>query len=48
MKNSIDQKTGNAEIKKVGHTASSQFGTNPNAQPKGKSAPHDLEVPAKG
>lgn len=35
MQKSIKAKTGNADIKKVGHTVSNRFGTNPNAQMKG-------------
>lgn len=35
---------GNAPIKKQGHTTNSQFGSNPNAQPKGRSSARDLGV----
>lgn len=37
MKQSIDSKTGTAPIKKVGHTYSNVFGSEPNAKVKGRS-----------
>jgi len=35
---------GNAPIQRQGQTTNSQFGSNPQAQPKGRSAPRDLQV----
>jgi hypothetical protein len=40
----IESKTGNAVIKKVGHTASNQHGSNENAKVKGRSAVRELNV----
>lgn len=37
MEHSIKSKTGNAPIKKVGHTTSGVFGSEPNAKVKGRS-----------
>lgn len=37
-------KTGNASIHKQGHTATSKFGSDPNAQVRGKEAPRDLSA----
>lgn len=46
----ISSGTGNAQIKRQGHTAVSGYGANPNAQPKGKAAekPRDLKVGRSG
>lgn len=41
---SIKSKTGNAPIKKVGHTASNRFGTNPDARVKGNVTSRDLGI----
>jgi hypothetical protein len=35
MEKSIKSKTGNAEVKKIGHSFSGQHGNNPNAQRRG-------------
>ena len=35
---------GNAPIQKQGQTTNGQFGSNPNAQPKGRSSARDLNV----
>lgn len=35
---------GNAPIQKQGHTSNNQFGSNPNAQPKGRSSARDLNI----
>lgn len=37
MKQTIQSNTGNAPIKKVGHTTSGVFGSEPNAKVKGRS-----------
>lgn len=38
MKQSIESKTGNAPITKVGHTYSGKFGSEPNAKERGRSS----------
>lgn len=43
-KPTISSKTGKASITKVGHTAGSRFGTNPNAQVKGNTSTRDLGI----
>lgn len=43
-KPSISSKTGSAPIVKVGHTASNQFGSNPDAKVKGRSSSRDLSA----
>jgi hypothetical protein len=42
MPKTISSKTGNAPIVKVGHTASNQFGSNPDVKTKGRSASREL------
>lgn len=37
----ITAKTGNAEIKKLGHTSSNQFGQNPRLKAKNRTAPRN-------
>lgn len=41
-KPTISSKTGNAKIVKTGHTASNQYGSNPDVTVKGRSASRDL------
>lgn len=46
MKQTIDSKTGSAPIKKVGHTFSGVFGSEPNAKVKGRpTEPTDITFP---
>ncbi|GIV04108.1 MAG: hypothetical protein KatS3mg015_2938 [Fimbriimonadales bacterium] len=44
MPKGMTAKTGNAQIKKVGHTASNQHGSNPNMKVKGRSQARDLSA----
>lgn len=44
-RNSLDQKVGDADIIKVGHTDSPHFGQDHKAQPRTKVTPRDLELP---
>lgn len=39
----ITSNTGNAQIKKVGHTAGTKYGTNPNAKERGASNPTPID-----
>ena len=39
MKQSVTSKTGNAGIKKVGHTTSNRFGSEPMAKERGRGEP---------
>lgn len=43
-KDSINSKTGNAKIVKVGQTASQRFGANEKVQVKGNSTSRDLSI----
>jgi len=47
-KDSMEQKTGDADIKMVGHTESAHFGTNSKAQPKTMVKPTDLTIQTTG
>lgn len=40
----IKAKTGNAPLVKQGHTATNNYGSNPNAQRKGTDSPRDLSI----
>lgn len=42
--NQIPNATGNAPIQKQGHTTNGQFGSNPQAQPKGRGSARDLSI----
>lgn len=48
MEHSIKSKTGNAPIKKVGHTTSGQFGSEPDAKTKGRSGMPSEQTFGKG
>lgn len=43
-KPTMTAKTGNAPVVKTGHTASNQFGSNPDVKVKGRSASRDLGI----
>lgn len=40
----LTSKTGNAQIKRVGHTTDSKYGSNPNAKVKGSRSVRDLKA----
>lgn len=44
MKESMGQNTGNAQIIRVGHTASTKHGSNPDMKGPGQGTPRDLTL----
>lgn len=44
MPKGMTAKTGNAQIKRVGHTASNSFGSDPSKKARGISAARDLKA----
>lgn len=44
MPKEIQSKTGNAQIDRMGHTATSKHGSDPNLKVRGNQTPRDLRV----